>query len=283
MSDDDGELFELRRQLVSEQAAGGSAGSSSATLPRLDEQLLHRHRGIAVGFASKFARYVPRHFDEYVAAGELGLLEAISTFDPTRGAWSSWALLHVRKRVLEAVRLLEHPTMTTAAFADRGRVHAAVRDLESDGIVDPPDEDVALLADLPMARVRAARRPAHIVVVDDEDLLGPSVDDDFTEALAMFADWPYLLRWGLWTLPRRELHLVARLFGLDGREPEKRSVVAGEMGISREAARQLERRALARLRDVMGEAHQASTGLGQPAARIGGAHTDATGAGLSRA
>ena len=52
------------------------------------------------------------------------------------------------------------------------------------------------------------------------------------------------------TLPDRDRAMIARRFGLHGGEPETLSVIATRFGVSKERVRQIERRALAYLREL---------------------------------
>lgn len=119
--------------------------------------------------------------------------------------------------------------------------------------MDPTDTDIAKFTGLPEYRIAAAQRPSTTVQLHECDgsisgTHGPD-EDEWLERIELIRLWPYLERWCLWALPKRELHVIVRRFGLDGEPPASLQSLANDLGMSREAIRQLQLRALGGLHD----------------------------------
>lgn len=97
--------------------------------------------------------------DDLLQAGALGLLEAEGTYQPDRGAWSTWASYYIRKAMLEALglrgRKREPPVMSldAPAYTDDD---CDVSLLETIPDTDNPDMDGLLLEGEIVLTVRAA-------------------------------------------------------------------------------------------------------------------------------
>ena len=81
-------------------------GSASAR-----DQLLNEHLGLVHFVARQVARglAVEVEFDELVSAGTLGLMDALTSFDPERGlAFSTFAAPRIRGAILDELRRQDH-------------------------------------------------------------------------------------------------------------------------------------------------------------------------------
>ena len=64
---------------------------------------------------------VIRNHQDYVQSGILGLMMAITTYDPKKSSFSTWSWYHIRKKILEE-KALEHSVKISTHFLKQGRV-----------------------------------------------------------------------------------------------------------------------------------------------------------------
>ncbi|CAN5828332.1 FliA/WhiG family RNA polymerase sigma factor [soil metagenome] len=75
------------------------------------DQLLSEHLGLVHHVARQISRSLSAHadFDELVSAGSIGLINAMGTFDPSRGlAFSTFAAPRIRGAILDELRRQDH-------------------------------------------------------------------------------------------------------------------------------------------------------------------------------
>lgn len=139
---------------------------------------------------------------DILGEGAIGLLQAERTFDPSLGAWSTFAVTAVRRRLLRAARRARAPVTIPVRFwegAERG-----------------PAEDAASMPGVDVTNVPYAAAGGPDGTIDDALALG----------------W---VRSQLGSLPPRVAQVIAAR--LDGATLED---IGAELGVSREWARQLE-------------------------------------------
>ena len=194
---------------------------------------------------------------DYESAGVVGLMRAIETYKTELGFFSSWAFKPVQREVLRAVRSNEHRSLNSGDFERRPRILAAEKHLTEELGRAPTLEEVAAEAEVTREQVRRILFAPHTgslntVVASDGaatevgDLVADSEADvaDRVSAVALVAS---LSTNGIPLLGERELFVLVRRFGLDDEPTQNLSAIGDAMGLSREAVRQIECKALARL------------------------------------
>ena len=67
-----------------------------------------KHKGLVIYFLKKNPRFVLQSstisFDDFVQVGLIGLMKASKNFDPRKGAWSPWALKHIKAEIVDVFR-----------------------------------------------------------------------------------------------------------------------------------------------------------------------------------
>ncbi len=257
-------LFErrlaLKRQL--ERESGGDDGQATRRLRRqLDDvtaEIVAFNLGLVRSYCKRFStRATADDAAEFEAAGLLGLMRAIDSFEPSLGRFGSWAFKPIQREVLRAVRNVDHPNLNLADFERRPEILDAKRRLAgADGVRVPTADEIAAAVGVTIEQVRRVLNPPELTPIetptaDGTSTMGehlrsvdPEPDDRVISQLTITA----LRTHGLAALDARELFVVVRRFGLDNEPSATLADIAGSLALSREAVRQIEAKALAKIR-----------------------------------
>jgi RNA polymerase sigma factor (sigma-70 family) len=193
---------------------------------------------------------------DFEAAGRLGLMRAIDNYDPYRGSFAQWAFKPIQREVLRAVHSADHNNMNPGDFERRPEILRALKKLQGENEDKKPTEaQVAVEAGVTIEQVKrvlyAPRMDSlYTPVGDSEGTLGDMVEDKgagVEDAVLNSIGVEALTNYGLSALDPREYFVLSRRLGLDC-EPEQRLSAIGEMlKLSREAVRQIESKAIAKM------------------------------------
>jgi RNA polymerase sigma factor (sigma-70 family) len=222
-----------------------------------------RHNLKLVVAVAKEYRGMGVAFPDLIQEANLGLLRAVEKFDPDRGfKFSTYAIWWIRQSLVRSIqnqsRLIRVPSHLHESLRRYLRRRAQ---LETELGRDPTALEVAQRFRLPVDEVRRIEqlaRSAHDPLPLEAELPGTDsrtlldvLEDAQLVPSDVQLDEPRLsaaVSASLERLPPRERRILSWRFGLEGERAHTLEEIGGKLGLSRERVRQLEARALARMR-----------------------------------
>jgi RNA polymerase sigma factor (sigma-70 family) len=227
---------------------------SAALIRGLMEELTEHHLPL-VRDVVKTWRWAPVDAHELIQQGNLGLWRALHTFKPGEAAFGTYARWWIRARITRYIRA-DGDLHPSPGVAERAGSFAEALDWRRRSQPGAGWTDVATWLELDVESVR--RTMDSVALVEgrrsweelEEADHPPSRDVDPADALAAHAD-ANALRRALVHLGPREQEVVGMRFGLGGGDGARLSEIGVAMNLSRERVRQIETKALDRLRRAM--------------------------------
>ena len=205
---------------------------------------------------------------DLIAAGNLGLIEAAKRFDPDKDVkFISYAVWWIRQAIMQTI------------FQQTGAVRIPVKEslfiskvkdvyekLKEKLKREPTIEEIAKEVDASPRKVKTALQIVRMPLSFDQpigdeeedltllDLISKNGTEDVEKEVveeALNKEITKLLN----VLDKRERTIIEERFGLNGKEPKTLNEVGEKLGISRERVRQLEQRALKKLRTLAMKRH----------------------------
>jgi RNA polymerase primary sigma factor len=224
------------------------------------EHLIKANTRLVVSIAKRYTRRgVP--FLDLIQEGNLGLMKAVEKYDYRRGfRFSTYATWWIRQTITRAIADQARTIRVPVHMVDQIRhLYRISHELEQKLGRPPNIEELAEACDLTVRKVNWMQRVSWLPLSldspiseqDDESELGMFVEDKMTPS-PMQSTYTKLLgekiEEVLETLPPRESRILRLRFGLENGRMHTLEEVGQKFGLTRERIRQIETKALRRLR-----------------------------------
>jgi RNA polymerase primary sigma factor len=246
--------------IVDFRARVADAGQARRELKRARDEMVQAHLRLVVSIAKKFRRFSSLDLLDLIQEGNMGLMHAVHKFDYRRGVKvSTYAVWWIRQSITRAIadqgRMIRIPVHMTETAA---KVRREQRKLRQESGQAPVTGDIAKRTGIPVAQVERAlsivQEPTSLdlpVGEDGDATLGDLIeatDAVNPQAAAEASALGQHLAEALSGLTPREERILRMRFGFGGMNEHTLEEVGRTFGVTRERIRQIEAKALQKLR-----------------------------------
>jgi RNA polymerase primary sigma factor len=259
-----GELAKIARRTgmpVAElRAVFAEVSQSRRDVKRTRDEMVQAHLRLVVSIAKKYRRFSSLDLLDLIQEGNMGLMHAVQKFDYRRGVKvSTYAVWWIRQSITRAIadqgRTIRIPVHLTELSAKVTRErHKLFQKVGR----EPAAAEIAARAGVPVARVEQilsmVREPTSLDapvgedgdatladLIEATDAVNPQAAAEATALRKAMAE-------ALAELTPREQRILRMRFGVGGIDDHTLAEVGRELGVTRERIRQIEAKALEKLR-----------------------------------
>ncbi len=234
---------------------------------RTRNHFVESNLGLVVSVAKRY-QFSGMSLSDLIQEGNLGLLRAVSRFDERKGfrfsTYATWWIRHaVGRGVSDKSRTVRVPVHVTETSL---KLKKLSQELARELGREPEREELSKAAEMSVAKIESTFRAARASSISLDAPVGEDGERERMEVFSSDAQDSVFermstigltkrARTALGTLAPLEIEILHRRFGLEGKSPTTLQEIANHIGKSRERIRQIQEKALFKLRTQLVAEH----------------------------